>query len=751
MKHRKPKPHPLAIAVLSLCASTAALAQNQTVEVIGTSPLPGTGVDRWQLPYTTELVRRGTLQQSQTETLGDAMHRRLPGVQQADVQGSPFQADLSFRGYRASSLLGAAQGLSVYLDGVRINEPFGDVIQWDMVPEFALGSVALMGGANPVFGLNALGGALALQTTTGRQSPGLQTRASLGSFGRQQWQAGFGQSSADNQIYGAISAFKERGWRDHSAGDLANLLLKGSRSTAAGEFSVNLLAGRSQLKGNGLTPAYTLDEDGQRTPDLLATRHAAVYTHPDETTQRLQQGSLGWKHTLAAGLSAEALLYVRHSRRNTYNGDEAEEPEDGDPNAAINRTRTTQKGWGLSAALSARQGAHQWQVGVSLDRSRVRFEQTQQEAEFDASRGVVAEDEAAELEATLAGHSTLLGAYATDTLTLRPGTHLTMSLRANQATVGNTLASEDDDTGQFTEHAPERFRYRSLNPALGLVQTLGSSWQAFGNLARNTRVPTAMELGCADPEQPCRLPSGLQADPYLKPVRATSVEVGVRGRPGAGQQASLSLYRSVNQDDIVFRATSVTGQRGFFQNFDKTRHEGLEAQWQWQRGGHGAYLGYSLLRATYQAPGVLRMGERNVLITPGTAMAGLSRHSLKAGLDWQATPALALGLDAQAWSKRTVAGNEDGHIENDEDEVFPQRVPGAAVLNARLSFKPAAVKGLSFNLRVTNLLNRRYATYGALAETQFNAQGAYTGGEAEAVFHAPGAPRGVFASLQWEL
>jgi outer membrane receptor protein involved in Fe transport len=182
------------LAPASLLAQTSG---TQQVEIIGTSPLAGLGVDRQLLPYASQTVRRGALDQAQADNMTDHLARRLPGMQVNDIQGSPFQADLSYRGYRASGLLGASQGLSVYLDGVRINEPFGDVVNWDMVPEFALQSLTVLPGANPSFGLNTLGGAIVLETVDGRSAEGLRAEAGFGSHGRKRAELGLGQRHAD--------------------------------------------------------------------------------------------------------------------------------------------------------------------------------------------------------------------------------------------------------------------------------------------------------------------------------------------------------------------------------------------------------------------------------------------------------------------------------------------------------------------------------------------------------------------------
>jgi outer membrane cobalamin receptor len=733
-------------AVGPVVAQTAATPPAQTVEIIGTSPLPGQGVDRALLPYTTQVMRRSQVEGAQADNLSDLMQRRLSGVQVNDIQGSPFQGDLTFRGFRASGLLGASQGLSVYLDGVRINEPFGDVINWDMVPEFALDSVALVPGANPAFGLNTLGGAIALTTATGRSAPGVRASASFGSFGRKRLDLSHGGVSGDWQHYVGIGLFDEAGWRDESAGHLGNVVAKVGRQTDVGDFTLSLLAGRSRLVGNGLTPLYTFDDDGVRTPDLGSIDRAAVYTHPDLTRNRLSQGSLSWRFALDARTTLEALAYARNSRRDTINGDAADDIEEGEEeaNASFNRTQTRQNGSGLAVAVSGRHGAHQWQAGASADRSRVRYEQTEQEGTFTPNRGVEPLDEPAELSAAVRGHSTTFGVHASDTFRLAPATHLTGTLRLNQSRVSNTLTSVDDDTGEVVERPEESFRYRSINPALGVTQGLGNGITLFANAARNTRVPTVIELGCADPAEPCRLPAGLQSDPYLKQVRSTTFEAGLRYGGALGASGSVALYRTDNRDDILFSSISTTGQQGYFRNFDRTRHQGVDVEWHWRTPTLDFGVTYNHLEATYQAAGTLRMGERNVDVQPGTRIAGLPRHVAKFSVDWQWAPGLTIGGDLQALSRRGASGNEDGRFEDDEEETADFSLPGYAIVNLRAAWRPAALKGVELTARVTNLFDRRYASYGALAETLFAADGSYTGAERAAMFVAPGAPRALF-------
>jgi len=756
---------PLALAAamattwpLSTMAQPAEAADGeiQRIEIIGTSPLPGQGIDRDQLPYGTQVVRRSALETAQSANLTDYLARRVPGAQVNDIQGSPFQGDLLYRGYRASGLIGASQGLSVYIDGVRVNEPFGDVVNWDMIPEFSVESMSLVPGANPAFGLNSLGGAIAFTTASGVSAPGVRAQVELGSFGRRSLDLSYGGANEDGwNWYAAAGGFEEDGWRDESAGHLHHFIGRLGRSFGSDEVSVNIFAGRSALIGNGLLPLYTVDEDGNRTPDIGAARREAVYTYPDETDNEVTQVSLHWNRDLDHGLRLETLAWLRHSNRTTISGDEADDDdddegavdddadeEDAEPNAAFNRTATRQRSVGASAALSGKQGGHQWQAGVSGEHARVRYEQTSQAANFDDSRGTIpAPDAADELSARVEGWSRTFGLYGTDTWNVAERTYLTGTVRFNHSRVSNQLDTVDDDSGELEVKPRETFSYRSVNPALGIAYQLDPGPTLFANVARNTRVPTVIELGCADPDEPCRLPAGLQADPYLKQVRSTTVEAGARYGRGGPTHASVSVYRTDNRDDILFSSVSVNGQLGYFRNFPKTRNQGFEAEWGTRWGAWTVDAGYSYLEATYQAEGTLRQGERNVTVKAGTRIAGLPKHQFKIGTDVALPQGWSLGADLMALSSRTIAGNEDGLLDDEATDEHRLDIPGYAVVNLRARWVLPQAKGVEVFAHVNNLFDREYASFGALAATQFDAAGTYTGEETPAVFVAPGAPR----------
>ena len=769
-RHRKKLGCIIAAALLPTCASAEAeLDQGEIarVEVVGMAPLPGLGIERKLLPYPVQLVSDKELPKAAGENLAEFMARTLNGVNVNEVSGSPFQNDVTFRGFRASPVLGSAQGISVYLDGVRVNEAFGDVVNWDMLPEAAIGTVLLVPGANPLYGLNTLGGALAFTTKSGLSHPGGEAGLSVTDHGRRRADLAYGwHDNAGWHSFVGATLFDDSGWRDHSAGRLGNVLLKVGRSHGNTDWSLALLGGRSRLLGNGLLPD-PLYEDDRR----------AVYTHPDTTRNRLGQGSFNLTHRIGADSEVTATAYVRNSRRDTVNGDLSEDYDDYVEDCAdgfdaggaalepdecgftreegaalhpgvLNTTSTRQKGRGLSAAFSTRRGANRYDFGLSYDYSRSEYAQFEQEAFITPGREVIGDpDEEREADAAVTGSSRAFGLYAAASHALSPATQLTASARWNRARVRNTLTNERG------LQPTESFTYTRLNPSLGLTHQLSPDHALFANIAQGNRVPTVIELGCADPENPCRLPVGLQADPYLKQVIARTMEAGVRGQWQDGRY-TVSLHRTVNRDDILF--LSAPSRQGYFSNFERTRHQGLDATLTRRFGPFGVRLAYSYLEAVYAADGELFTGARNVQVARGTRLAGLPRHSGKLSLDWRANAQLDFGIDLQGASSLGTQGNEDGLIEDPEEGEAPERgdwrVRGHVLVGLRASYRPAP--GWELYARVSNLFDRRYETFGAIGPDLFphGVQLRPHEGEVEAEharFVAPGAPRAIMAGLRY--
>ena len=773
-----------------LLASTMALqahAQNapdaanslKEVQVVNTSPLPGIGIEKNKLPYDVQTFNSATLRQGNSLNLSEYMTENLNGVNVNDIQGSPYQSDVTYRGLRASATLGASQGLSVYLDGVRVNEPFGDVVNWDMFPEAAFDNVTLVPGSNPIYGLNTLGGALAFTTKSGLTTQGNELGLSLGSFGRTKIDLTHGSKSEDGwHRFIAGSAFAEQGWRDESAGSLQNLFVKVGRTQSDSNWDVSFLSGSSKLMGNGLTPSTNyagLDETSSSGVDGLYERNRkAVYSYPDETKNTTNLLTFNVQRVLDANTELSATAYVRRSTQNRIGGDvECEDDgEDGcdsfddgtedEIEGEIRRSATSQTSYGLAANVTKIWDAHQVTAGAALDKSKSSYSSTEQGCTLDATtRNVSTTDcsAAADNTAAVTGNTTSVGIYLADTLTLSPATHVTFAGRYNRSTVSNTLTDYydtdvADDWGTGVVAAKETFTYKKFNPSLGLTHKLNDSLTVFGNMGQSNRVPTVIELGCADSSNPCQLPTGLQADPFLEQVVSRTIEVGIRWKNERNYALAASAYSTNNKNDILFVPSSTAGM-GYFDNFSKTRYQGVDLNASKSWGAWSLRTQYSYLYATYQDNMSLMSGDRTMSITPGTRMAGLPMNTLKLHLDWRMNDQLRLGASTISTSKLITQGNEDGLVGIDDDAApasADASIKGYTLLNLSATYK--AEKGLEFFAKINNALNKRYETYGLIAANNFALDGSTLnntdGEQTVAKFVAPGATRSLWLGMRYK-
>lgn len=740
-----------------------------TVEAITPSPLPGTTIDRDTLPYASQAADAETIRASGADNLIRFMTQRLTGVNINEVQGSPFQGDLTFHGYRASATLGAAQGISVYLDGIRVNEPFGDIISWDMMPEAAIRSLTVVPGSDALFGPNTLGGALAFTTQSGLTAPGFTADLSFGSDSRKRADLAWGWNNADGwHAFAAVTGFDEDGWRDQSKGHLGTVFAKFGRSTATTEWDVSILGGRSKLIGNGLLPSWRY-EDGEREGGLYQDDRRSIYTAPDQTENRQTQIASHVSHWFNDDTLVSALAYVRNGKRDTVNGDINGEYEeyveecedgfdaDGNPldddceytreegaalhNGVFNGTHLDQDAYGAALNLDRQFGRHRVVVGATWDHSKVDYKQYEQLGWLDEDTRVIYGDPAEEREffSGVRGNATAYSVFASDHWQVGERTFVTGSLRWNRSRVANTLSTAEDG-----ERPRERFTYTKANPFLGITHGFGD-WTAYASVSQSNRAPTVMELGCADPEEPCRLPTGLQGDPYLAQVVSRSGEVGLRWSPGEHTYVSASAYRTTNRDDILFLRAPNT-QQGYFANFDRTRHQGVDLTVHQDLGLIEWHLGYSWLEATYEAHGELLSGERTVRIEPGMRLAGLPKHTFKLGADWKPTPRLTFGADLITQSDLIASGNEDGGMTEEVEGSRSRdwKTGGFTIVNLHGRWRTS--DRLEFTAGIDNVFDRRYETFGMIGEDVL------PNGEllrphvdpedsAEALFVAPGAPR----------
>ncbi|MEX0960155.1 MAG: TonB-dependent receptor [Burkholderiales bacterium] len=739
----------LALAVSLACSAGVAQSQQTaspleapSIEVVGTTPVPGLGSPVGEVPSNVQVVTGETMREKQTINLPDFMEQAMPSVFASQVQNNPFQPNLTYRGFLSSPLLGAPQGLSVFQDGVRINEPFGDVVNYDLIPHNAISTMTLVPGSNPVFGLNTLGGAIAIRTKSGAHFPGLEAQLSGGSWGRRQADFAWGGYGERVDYLIAGNWFEEDGWRDFSPSDVRQLFAKVGWEDADTDFDLSFTHGDTDLTGNGVLPK-----------SMLAQRRDQIYTYPDNTRNNMTMVALNASHWLNEEWLLSGLVYNRRNTTKTLNGDVNDDfAVLGDPEGVLNRTRTEQNSYGLGLQASWVQDRNTLALGSTLDRARSDFIQSEQEGDtFNADRSV-GDFEDVELENSLLGRTQTASLYFTDAYKVNDRLTATVSGRYNRTTV----KAEDRVNVGVQPNLDANYTYTKFNPAVGLTYVINPALSAYGGWSQGNRAPTPIELGCADPANPCSLPNAMAADPFLEQVTSQTIEAGLRGSLSEWIDWNAGVFRSVNKDDILFVGAGV-GSQGYFTNFGKTRRQGAEIGVSGSTGGRFSWsLDYSYVDATFQSSACI-VSEGNstegticpndeILVSPGNSIPGIPEHQLRISGDFRVTDSWWVGASVLSFSDQYVHGNENNLHDTDG------KVDGYEVVNLTTRYRIGGqweVFG-----KINNLFDEDYASGGILAENSFDANGSFItdpNNWADETFYAPGAPRAFFVGVKYNM
>jgi len=763
-------------------------ALTERLDVVGVSPLIGAPVDRQIVPASVATIGSDELSSRGATSLSGDLNERLGSISLENTTTNVFQPTLRFRGFTASPLLGLPQGIAVFQNGVRVNEPFGDTVQFDLIPMFALSRIQLSAGVEPIFGLNALGGALALQLKNGFENNGFRGELSSGSFGRVTGTAELGANRGRWAVYMGATRFDETGWRVSSNSGITQVVGDLSYRSNVIEAGMSVTYADTVLNGNGPAPV-----------ELLAVDRASVFTYPDTTQNRLLLTQGRFNVFASPMWSLQATVYRRALERQTLNGDEAEfsicndvpgeaptntlcadrvgEDEDeesagGDPlvdtvtnrfitaedvtgDAAFNRTDTRTVGHGASIqAATTKQIGDRDNVltfGTSIDFSSVGFSSTSEVGTLTGDRSVVGSGLFAGIfphapddrfNTGLDTNNRTLGFYVSNTLSLSNRTHLTISSRYNRTDLAilDRLGTSLNGT-----HAFQR-----LNSSIGLSKRLGSDLWTFVRYSESSRMPTAAELTCSDPEEPCRVPNAFISDPPLEQAVARSAEGGVRGQIGDGTQHPLNwsatVYKTLIKSDIIFVASPLLRGTGFFKNAGSTSRLGMEAELHGTVNRVTWFANYGLVQATFgsslslpsnQEINSAATAEGAIAVRPGDLLPGIPRHSFKTGSEIALSRAWNVAIDTMLSSNRVFLGDEG----NDQDKLA-----GYGLINMRASYLFSEQIGLFF--RVNNLLDAKYATSGVLAEIEIEL--AEIPGASDPRFISPGPPRSAFTGVRFK-
>ena len=715
--------------------------EGPAVEVVGITPVPGLGTALPDIPASVQSAGAEELRRREARDLPEHLERNLAGVGLNGGTGSPYQQDLQYRGFTASPLLGLPQGLSVFVDGVRVNEAFGDTVNWDLIPRNAVANTSMVSGSNPVFGLNALGGVLTVQTKSGFAFPGTTARVAGGSFGHRAAEFEHGGHEERADWFVAANATDATGWREHSSSRIRQAFAKTGWQDSRTDLDISLSVADNALEGTQALPRSMLDTPRE------------AYTWPDRTENALAFVAARASRYVSNDVLVQASAYLRNlnQRSAASNVNEDFDPlvaaGPGNAQAFNDHFALDQRMTGASLQVSVdgelARRINRFTAGISFDGARADFAQDRQDAAISADRETLGVGAFAPA-VRVSSENQYYGLYFVDQLAFAPRWMLTTSARLN--VVRTSLRDQSGTRPEIDgDHSVDR-----VNPAVGLNWNPSPAATYFAAYSEGMRVPTPVELTCADPAAPCTLPNQFLADPPLKPVIARTLEGGARLRFNDRLRVAASLYRSELSDDILFVSSGAAATTGYFQNTGTTLRQGLDLTARASVGAWTLQAAYSHIQALYLTPFRMRSPNNSsrdaadeIAVERGDRLPGIPADMLKLFADWSPTPRGSIGLGWAWFGPQYARGDENNQDANGKLPAY-----GVAQLLARYAPAP----GWEISLRIDNLFDQRYENFAILGRNFFTGPNRSFDAAAAAPeqFRAPGTPRALWIALRYD-
>ena len=716
-----------------------------TVDVYTATPLPSIGLPIDMVPSSIQTVNGQQISEQAGVSVADYMVNNLQGVTVNEVGGNPYQLEINFRGYNATPISGNPQGLSVYVDGVRMNQPFSNTVLWDLIPDFSIESMQMVAGSNPVYGLNTLGGAISMQTKSGRTFNKKAIDFSAGSWGRQTslMEAGGISEDGSYDYYIGYQHFTEDGWRDYSPSHVNQLFTKVGWESDTSRYEVSYSGAHNLLIGNGLTPK-----------DLLGSDLEGIHTLEDETKNNYGKLVLSATEFWDDDTMFSGNAYWLRSDRKTGNGDLNDEyANPGDDEGVQNATGTKQDAYGANGQITFDQDwlgrRNQLVVGTGVEYSLIKFMQSEEEIATLLANGFFGGDrEDPEQSTGLTGKTKTFSLFATNTHALNDQWNINTAARYNFIQVDNqdTFNPPGGASSLSGKH-----HYERVNPSVGLTFHPTDNYTTYASYSESNRAPTSIELGCSNEAQPCNLPTQMADDPPLEMVVAKTVEFGARGKIANNMSWNAAIYSGKNKDDILFVYANASNGLGYFTNVDETTREGIDLGFSGQFDDLSLAVNYGFVMARYGSDFTIA-NEVNtssdgdsIQVSDGDYLPNIPKHHMKIRANYKVTPSWFVGATVSAFSKSYMMGNENqGH---DASQGIQGETPGYAVMN--LDSQYYIGENWQLSLKAINIFDNEYYTGGRLAETRVQTDRSF-GDERAVASLIPGAPRAAWLGLRYE-
>jgi iron complex outermembrane receptor protein len=701
------------------------------VIVVGSTPLVASDLNRDQVPQTTRVLDARDINRSGIPTLTGAILDNVASATVNDTEGNVFQPDILFRGFTASPVAGTPQGLAVYVNGARFNDAFGDTVNWDLIPPAAIESVNLE-AANPVFGLNALGGSINIRLKNGFTTQTENVTAYGGSYGRASSILEFGRQYGDFAIYATGDATHDNGFRNTSTSDLYRLYTDLGWRSGGGELHLGLTAAHDTLGNPGATPEQALNAN-----------IANIFTAPNTISNTYLGFDLNGSHKLGLTAALQGLVYFQTLNQvipngttvnvapcgdgtgllcnddgsvvTTFHGQQVTDFLNGGPYSGLSVQQTNSHAYGAAAQVTDAMplGSHANYLvgGLSFDGSDSIFAGVAQIGGFNpytreyVGPGVVQDQPSEGVNPVrVKSDARYYAAFASDVLTVAPNLDLTLAGRFNDAQVDLQDELGGPVHGDHT--------YNRLNPSAGLTYRLTPMLQFYGNYAQTNRAPTPQELSCASAAAPCSLLSFFVGDPNLNQVVAHTYEAGLRGRTQttAAVQWSWNVdaYHTENTNDIIYETTVDNPNLAYYTNAGRTLRRGMEANLRYDGPHLHVKLGYAYTNATFRTPLLLNTNSPaadangNQQVLPGARIPGIPLHRGNFVVDYEVRERFSVGGSAQVQGNFYRFGDEAN---------LTQPVGGHSVVDLNAAFR--AGDRVTVFVIVNNVFDKRYYTYGS--------------------------------------
>jgi iron complex outermembrane receptor protein len=748
-------PAPVIIAV----PPPASAVQIKKITVLERTFLLGTGFEASTVAASSTVLDARDIERTGPPNALRALNQSAPGVNLDNAQGNDLAPNLLYHGFTASPLIGNSQGLAVYLDGVRFNEPFGDTVNWDLLPSIAINTINVE-GSNPIFGLNALGGAVSVELKNGFSYHGGEATLDGGTTDRAEVNLQYGAARGNDAAYVALSGEYDHGWRQDSSAKLAQLYARFDHVGSKGAASLSIIGARDALNGPGTVPIQLFD---------AAPR--AVFTSPNFTANQFGLVTAHLLDSLSDTRSLQATLYYETYQQRVRNGNTANVntcpaggtlcdgttpllTRDGTPIADylnggpysqlnLQGVDTNSAGGSLQFGDTSRVLGHRNRLvaGISLDAGFTNFNANAELGGLSVGRGFVGPglsfiDAAASIAPVHVGITDIAtGLYVSDVFSLTRALSLNLGGRENIANI---------DLRDFQGGALNGTNsYRHFNPSIGVTWKHSRALTLYASASEANRTPNPAELSCSGPQSPCTLANFFVGDPPLKQVVARNFEAGLRGSAGAFGW-SLDLFRSGLANDIIFVASTTPGL-AYFQNAGATRRQGADIALTYHTPHLDLWASYSYTAATFQSPLMLSSplnpaadAAGNILVRPGDRLPGVPAQIVKLGAEYRVTPRLTLGATGQAQSGAYLFGDESNQNPTTGSFFF-------VTLNAKYQLTEA----ISLFGSIDNAFNNRYFTYGTFGPTNAIPI-AEAPGAANPRSLSPAAPIEAYGGVKWK-